>query len=89
MALGAEAQKIFRMVLGESLKLSIIGLILGLIGAFLVSRVGTSFLFGVSDTDPLTFVSVSLLLIAVSFAASYLPARRAMAVDPVTALRRE
>ena len=67
--------------------LSLTGLALGLAGAWWLGRVGSSLLFGVSASDPLTFTTVSLLLTAVAVAACYFPARRAMAIDPVGALR--
>jgi putative ABC transport system permease protein len=88
-AVGAQAGAIFRMIVGEGLKLSLTGLALGLAGALALSRAGSSLLFGVTASDPLTFVTVSLLLIAVAAAACYFPARRAMKVDPVEALRHE
>jgi putative ABC transport system permease protein len=86
-ALGAPAGDIFRMILGEGLMLSLTGLALGLVGAWGLGRVGSSLLFGVTAGDPLTFMAVSLLLTAVAVAASYLPARRAMRVAPIVALR--
>jgi ABC-type antimicrobial peptide transport system permease subunit len=67
--------------------LSLTGLALGLLGAWWLGRAGSSLLVGVTATDPLTFLGVSLLLTAVALAASYVPARRAMAVDPIVALR--
>src|SRR5204862_2489703 len=87
MALGAQAGDIFRMVIGEGLTLSLIGLALGLVGAWWLGRAGSSLLFGVTATDPLTFMTVSLLLTAVATAACYFPARGAMTVDPIMALR--
>jgi ABC-type lipoprotein release transport system permease subunit len=63
------------------------GLVLGLVGALWVSQAGSSLLFGVTASDPLTFTTVSLLLTAVAIAACYFPARRAMKVEPVVALR--
>jgi ABC-type antimicrobial peptide transport system permease subunit len=87
MALGAQAGDIFRMVIGEGLTLSLIGLAVGLVGAWWLGRAGASLLFGVTATDPLTFVTVSLLLTAVAAAGSYFPARRAMTVDPIVSLR--
>lgn len=87
MAVGAQAGEIFRMILREGLKLSLAGLALGLIGALWIARAGSSLLFGVTATDPLTFMTVSLLLTAVAIAACYFPARRAMQIDPVAALR--
>jgi ABC-type lipoprotein release transport system permease subunit len=89
MAIGARAGEIFRMVIGEGLKLSVTGLALGLIGALWLGRAASGLLFGITPADPLTFISVSLLLTAVAIAASYFPARRAMKVDPISALRQE
>jgi putative ABC transport system permease protein len=89
MAVGAEAGEIFRMILGEGLKLSLTGLMLGLIGALCLGQAGSSLLFGVTATDPLTFITVSLLLIGVAVAACYFPARRAMKIEPVIALRQQ
>jgi putative ABC transport system permease protein len=87
MAIGAEAGDIFRMIIGEGLRLSLTGLALGLVGAWWLGRAGSSLLSGVTATDPLTFATVSLLLAAVAAAACYFPARRATTVDPVVALR--
>lgn len=89
MALGAQAADIFNMMIGEGLKLSLTGLVLGLVGALWLGWGGSSLLFGVTATDPLTFITVSLLLTAVATAACYFPARRAMKVEPVVALRQE
>jgi len=88
-AVGAQAGEIFRMILGEGLKLSLAGLMLGLVGAFCLRGAIASLLFGVTAADPLTFMTVSLLLIAVAAAACYFPARRAMKVEPIVALRQE
>ena len=87
MAIGAQGGDIFRMVIGEGLTLSLSGLALGLVGASWLERAGSSLLFGVTATDPLTFMTVSVLLTAVATAACYFPARRAMSVDPIVALR--
>jgi predicted permease len=87
MAIGAQAGDIFRMVVGEGLALSMTGLALGLVGAWWFGRTASSLLFGVTTTDPLTFTTVSLLLTVVATAACYFPARRAMTVDPIVALR--
>ena len=89
MAVGATAGEIFRMIIREGLKLSLMGAGIGLLGALWVGRAGSSLLFHTSEADPLTFVSVSLLLTAVATAACYLPARRAMKVEPTVALRQE
>jgi putative ABC transport system permease protein len=88
-AVGARAGEIFRMVISEGLKLCLIGLTLGLAGAFLLGRAGSSLLFGVTAADPLTLTTVSLLLVVVAIAACYFPARRAMNVEPIVALRQE
>lgn len=87
MAVGAQAGDIFRMILGEGLKLSLTGLMLGLLGALWLCHAGSSLLFGVAPTDPLTFTVVSLLLIVVAAAACFFPARRAMRIEPIAALR--
>ena len=89
MAVGAQAGDIFRMIVREGLQLSVAGLMLGLVGALLMGRAGSSLLFGVTATDPLTFTTVSLVLTAVATAACYFPARRAAKVDPMVALRCE
>ncbi|HYL61030.1 MAG TPA: ABC transporter permease [Candidatus Methylomirabilis sp.] len=89
MALGAQLGNVRGMILGQTLKLTLIGVGLGLAGAFVVARFLASLLFGVGTYDPVTFVGVALLLIGVALAASYVPARRAMRVDPIVALRYE
>lgn len=89
LAIGAQTGDVFRMIIREGLKLSLTGLALGLTGALWLGRAGSSLLFGVTATDPLTFISVSLLLIAVATAACYFPARRAMKLEPITALRQD
>jgi len=89
MALGAGASGIFRLVVGEGVKLTVLGTALGLATAFAGTRLMSSFLYGVSALDIVTFAGVSLLLTLVALAACYLPARRAMKVDPLVALRCE
>jgi putative ABC transport system permease protein len=89
MALGGERRTILRLVLKEALRLTVTGLVLGVIAAFAVTRLMSSLLFGIRPTDPTTFAVLSVLLGAVSLAASYLPARRATRVDPMIALRSE
>jgi len=80
---------VLRLVLTHGLKLTLIGAAIGLAGAYLATRAIRSVLYGVSATDPLTFVSVSVLLIGVALFACYVPARRATKVDPMIALRNE
>jgi putative ABC transport system permease protein len=87
MAVGAGAGEILRMVLGEGLRLSLTGLVLGLLGALWLGEAASGLLVGVTATDTSTFVVVSLLLIAVAVAACSIPARRAMRVEPIIALR--
>jgi len=89
LALGAERRSILQMVLGQGLGLVIVGAAVGLVGAVVVSHLMTGLLYGVRPTDPLTFVVVALLLIGVALLACYIPARRALRVDPLVALRYE
>lgn len=89
LALGAERRDIFRLVLGQGLKITLIGVALGIAASFALTRFMSSLLFGVSETDPLTFIAVSVILTAVSLIACYVPARRATRVDPMIALRYE
>jgi putative ABC transport system permease protein len=89
MALGARRTDVLRSVVGQGLRLALVGTILGLAGAFGLTRVIASLLYDVSPTDPLTFAFVSLVLLGVAALASYLPARRAARTDPMVALRYE
>jgi putative ABC transport system permease protein len=89
MALGAQLSDVLKLILTSGVKLTAIGMAIGLAGAFLLTRALTSLLSGVSATDPATFVSVSAVLVVVALLASYLPARRATKVDPLVALRYE
>ncbi|HKP03417.1 MAG TPA: ABC transporter permease [Chthoniobacterales bacterium] len=87
MALGAQRSDVLKMTVKQGLKLVGLGLIIGLLAAFVLTRVMATLLFGISATDPLTFISISLVLLAVALLASYLPALRATRVDPMIALR--
>lgn len=89
MALGASETQVLRDVLGLGVRLTGLGLLLGLLGALLATRVLASLLYGVASTDALTFTAVSVVLAVVALLASYLPARRATRVDPMVALRYE
>ena len=88
-ALGAQRLDVFSLVVGKGLKLAVIGSAIGLLGALAVTRLVSRLLYGVSPIDPVTFASVSLLLVAVAMLASWIPARRAAKVDPMEALRYE
>jgi predicted permease len=89
LALGAQFSDVLRLVLRHGLKLTLIGAALGILGAWLATRAITSVLYGVSATDPFTFVFVSVLLVGVALLACYVPSRRATRVDPLVALRNE
>jgi len=88
-ALGAQRLDILRLALGEGMRIVVVGLAAGLVGAAIVTRVFRSMLFEVTPSDPATFVSVAAILAAVAFFACFIPARRATRVDPLVALREE
>jgi len=88
-ALGATRTSIIGLVLGPSLRLVLSGLALGVVASLALARMLTSFLFGVTTTDPITFLAVGVLLVAMALLAGYFPARRAAGTDPLTALRVE
>ena len=89
MALGAQRSDVLRMIVGEGARLAVVGLAIGIAVSFAITRLLSSLLFGVSATDPITFAGVAVLLSFVALLASYIPARRAMRLDPNNALRYE
>jgi putative ABC transport system permease protein len=88
-ALGAQQNNVMRLILGEGMLVILIGLAIGLASSLALTRFLSSLLFGVTATDPITFAAVAVLLAVVALAACYIPARRAMRVDPIVALRYE
>jgi len=88
-ALGASSSDVLRMVLGEGMRITLIGVAIGLAAAFGLTRLITTIIYGVGATDPITFAAVAILLSAIALFACYIPARRAMRVDPMIALRYE
>ena len=89
MALGAQRKNVLKLIIAQGMKLALAGVAVGMFAAFALMRLMSSLLFGVSATDPLTFILITLLLLAVALIACYLPARRASKVDPLIALRQE
>lgn len=89
MTVGAGQRDIFKLIVGQGMVLTLIGVAIGLAASFALTRVMSSLLFDISPTDPLTFAGISLLLTCVALSACYVPARRAMRVDPMVALRHE
>jgi ABC-type antimicrobial peptide transport system permease subunit len=87
MALGAQRSHVLKIVLGQGARLAFLGVVIGLAAAAGLTRLMTTILYGVSATDPLTFSAVAIVLTLVALVACYIPARRAMRVDPVVALR--
>jgi ABC-type antimicrobial peptide transport system permease subunit len=86
-ALGAQEDDILRLVIAQGLGLTLIGVGFGVVGALAVTRLAQSLLFHTSPTDPATFTTIALLFVVVALLASYVPARRATRIDPMTALR--
>jgi putative ABC transport system permease protein len=89
MSLGAQPGQVLRLVMGQGAKLALAGIAVGIAAALALTRLMRSLLFEVNPADPLTFAAIAALLVAVALAACYIPARRAMRVDPMTALRYE
>ena len=89
LALGAQSGNVLRMVLGQALRLAVVGIGLGLMGALAFARLLKGLLFGITASDPLTFGIVALLLVGVTLIACWIPARRATKVDPLVALKYE
>jgi len=88
MALGAQTRDVLKLIVRQGMSLTAIGIVVGLAGAFALTRLLASLLFGVGATDPMTFIWIPVLLVAVSFFACYIPARRASRLDPIKALAR-
>jgi macrolide transport system ATP-binding/permease protein len=89
LALGAQSSHVLRLVIGEGMRLAVVGAVIGLFLSLLLARLMKSLLFGVSALDPLTYAGVAALLVGVALLACYVPARRATRIDPMTALRNE
>ena len=89
MALGAQPADIWSLIVGRGVRLALAGVVIGLIGAFALTRLIAGMLFGVQPNDAVSFTGMALLLISIALLACYVPARRAMRLDPVVALRHE
>jgi putative ABC transport system permease protein len=89
MALGAQSEDVLRLVVGQGMRMTLMGVLLGLAASLALTRVMENLLFNVSATDSATFVSITSLLVIVALLASYIPARRATRLDPLPSLRNE
>ena len=87
MALGAHASRVGTMVVRQSVQFAVVGIVVGILATVAITRVLGSVLYGVSPTDPTTLIVVSIIMLLIAVLASYVPAQRAMSVDPVEALR--
>jgi ABC-type antimicrobial peptide transport system permease subunit len=87
--MGAQPAEVFRLIIGQGLRLATTGIVIGLAASFGLTRLMASQLYGLSATDPWTFIGVSLVLLTVALVACFIPARRATRIDPVIALRYE
>jgi putative ABC transport system permease protein len=88
-ALGATTRDVLKLIVGRGMKLTAVGVLIGVTGAYALTRLMRGLLFNTSATDPLTFILISLLLTVAAFLACYIPARRATKVNPLVALRYE
>jgi ABC-type antimicrobial peptide transport system permease subunit len=89
MALGAQRNDVLKLMLGEGMQMAMAGVVVGLVASVFLTRLLSTMLYGVSATDPITFIGVAVILSAVALTACYIPTRRAMRVDPMVALRYE
>jgi putative ABC transport system permease protein len=89
MALGAQMRDVLMLILAKGMRLAVIGVVIGVASALVLGRLMATLLYGISATDPVTFVGIALLLLLVAFVACWIPARRATKVDPMIALRYE